>query len=60
MDKVSQMDLNSIREFVSCHVSTSAKLSSYASRINDPELKQMIKNAASQAEQDAQKLIQML
>lgn len=60
MTKVSQMDLNSIRETVSNHITTAAKLSHYSNKVNDPELKQMLKNASLQAEQGAQKLIQML
>lgn len=60
MPNLNQMELNSIRECVCSHITMSAKFSSYANKVTDPEIKQMFKNAATQSEQAANKLTQML
>lgn len=60
MPQLNQMELNSIRETVSSHQAMSAKFSAYANQCKDPQIKQMFQNASVQAEQSAQKLIQML
>lgn len=60
MPNLNQMELNSIRECVASHITMSSKFSSYASKVTDPEIKQMFKNAANQAEQSANKLTNML
>lgn len=58
--QLNQMELNSIREIVSGHQTNAAKLSTYANQCKDQQIKQMFQNASMQAEQSAQKLIQML
>lgn len=60
MLNLNQMELNSIRECVSSHITIASKFSSYANKVSDPEIKQMFKNSATQAEQSANKLTQML
>lgn len=55
-----QSELNSIREVVSAHQTMGTKLSSYAEQVQDPQIKQMFSQAATQAKQSAQNLIQML
>ena len=60
MSQLNQMELNSIREIVSGHITSAAKLSAYANQCKDSKVKQMLQSASTQAEQGAQKLIQML
>lgn len=60
MASLNQMELNSIRECVSNHITMASKLSAYATKVTDSELKQMFKSASTEATQNAQKLIQML
>lgn len=60
MTSLKQSELNWIREVVSAHNMTSAKLSSYANQVQDPEIKQMFSKASSDAKQAAQNLLQML
>lgn len=60
MSDLNQMEINAIRECVSSCITNSCKLSSYASKVCDPELKEMFKSNSLKAEQTAQKLIQIL
>ena len=60
MSNVNLQELNSIRECVSAHQTTSAKLHEFASKCTDQQVKQMFSQASSQATQSAQKLTQML
>lgn len=60
MANFNQMELNSIREVVGCHVTVAAKLSTYANACQDPQIKQMFQQAATEAQKGAQKLVQML
>ncbi len=60
MSNLNQIELNFIRECVSNNITVYSKFSSYANKISDIEVKQMLKNAAIQAEQNANKLIQLL
>ncbi len=60
MPKLSQTELNSIREVVACHQTTAAKLSDYANQITDPQIKQMFTKAAQEARNAANNLISMI
>ncbi len=60
MSDLNQVEINAIRECVSGFITNSSKLSSYSNKVNEPELKEMFKNASFKAEQMAQKLIQLL
>lgn len=60
MANLSQSEVNSIREVVTGHQTMCAKIGSYASQCQDPQIKQMFTNASQQAGQAAQKLLQML
>jgi len=60
MANFNQMELSSIREVVGCHITTANKLSTYANQCNDPQIKQMFQQAATEAHKSAQKLVQML
>ena len=60
MTGLTQMEVSSIREIASGHITTAAKLNEYASKCNDPQLKQMFQKAATDAKASAQKLIGML
>ena len=60
MSNFNEMELNSIRECVLAHITISSKLLSYSNKVTDENLKQMFKNASTQAEQAANKLTQML
>jgi len=55
-----QSELNWIREVVAGHQTTANKLSDYANQVQDSQLKQMFTQASTQANQAANKLIQML
>jgi len=55
-----QTDLNSIRETVMCHRTTSAKLRDFASRCQDEKLRGMLTNASNEASKSADRLMQML
>lgn len=60
MAQLSQMEVNSIREVVTGHQMMASKLGSYAKTCNDSQIKQMFEKASTEAQQSAQKLIQML
>ena len=60
MSGLKQSELNWIREVVSCHNTTSSKLSTYANQVQDPQIKQMFTKASTEAKQAAQHLMQML
>jgi len=60
MANFNQMELNSIREVVGCHVTAANKLQSYANQCQDAQIKQMFQQASTEAQKSAQKLIQML
>lgn len=60
MAKLSQQELNSIREVVSSHQTMANKLSTYANQCQDQSIKQMFSQASQQAQKSAQNLIQML
>ncbi|WP_250277507.1 hypothetical protein [[Clostridium] colinum] len=60
MSNLNQMEINSIRECVSNSITMSSKLSCYANKACDSELKEMFKSSSIKAEQSAQKLIQLL
>lgn len=60
MAQLTQPELSSIREIASAHITTCAKLKSYANSCKDPSIRQMFSTAATQAEQGATKLMQML
>ena len=60
MQGLKQSELNWIREVVACHNTSAKKLGSYASQVQDPQIKQMFTQASTQASQAAQNLLQML
>lgn len=60
MPNLSYSELNSIREVVTCHLTTASKLNSFAESCEDQQIKQMFNQASQQAKQSAQNLIQML
>ncbi|MCL2203092.1 MAG: hypothetical protein FWB88_04030 [Defluviitaleaceae bacterium] len=60
MTGIKQSELNWIRESVSGHQMMSCKLNGYANQVQDPQIKQMLNKASTEAKQAAQNLIQML
>lgn len=60
LSNLTQVEINSIRESVCAHITVSSKLSSYANKISDSDIKQMFKTASTKADDTANKLIQML
>ena len=60
MPNLSQVEINSIREAVTCHQTASNKLSHYAEQCQDQNIKQMFGKAAQDAQKSAQTLIQMM
>ncbi|MCL1936159.1 MAG: hypothetical protein FWF57_07300 [Defluviitaleaceae bacterium] len=60
MSNRNQAELNSIREIVSCHMTSACKLDDYANKCTDPQIKQMFSQSAQSARQSASKLTNML
>jgi len=60
MTDLKQSELNWIREVVSAHNMTASKLQTYASQVQDPQIKQMFTKASGDAKNAAQNLLQML
>jgi len=60
MAQLNQMELNSIREIVAGHQTMAAKLTDYASKCQDTQIKQMFEQASQEANKSAQNLLQML
>lgn len=60
MAKLNQMELNSIRECVTNSITLSSKFLAYSSKACDKEIKQMFKNASTDADKLANKLTNML
>ena len=60
MPGLSQMEFNSIREIASGHITCATKLDEYASKCNDPQIKQMFQRAAQDARKSAQTLTGLL
>ena len=60
MQNLKQSELNWIREVVSGHNMTAAKLNTYAGQVQDPQIKQMFSKSSTEARQAAQNLLQML
>ncbi len=60
MANISQKELMSINELVARHQIISSKLDDYADNCTDPEVKKMFKDAAFEAGQSVQNLINLL
>jgi len=60
MQTLKQSELNWIREVVSAHNMSAAKLNTYAGQVQDPQIRQMFSTASTQAKQAAQNLLGML
>lgn len=60
MSNLTQIEVNAIRECVCSSITSSSKLSSYATKASDAEIKDIFKSSSISAEQTAQKLIQLL
>lgn len=60
MTNLTQSELNSIREVVTGHQTMACKLKSFSGQVQDAQIKQMFTKASQDAQQSAQKLIQML
>ena len=60
MPGLKQSELNWIREVVLGHQTVAGKLSEYSNQVTDPQIKQMLTKASTEATQAANKLIQML
>lgn len=60
MPKLTQNELNSIRDLTSSHQTMSVKLSSYSNQCQDTNIKSMFKKASDEAQRTAQSLVQIL
>jgi len=60
MTNLTQSELSSIREVVTCHQTIACKLKSFADQVQDGQIKQMFSKASQDAQRSAQTLIQML
>lgn len=60
MAQLTQVELNSIREVVMGHQTIASKLSEYAQKCQDAEIKKMFEQASQEAAKSSQNLLQML
>lgn len=60
MTKLTQNELNSIRDLTSNNQTMYSKLSSYSNQCQDSNIKSMFKKAADEAQKSAQTLVQIL
>lgn len=57
---MNQQEINSIRELVVSHINSAAKLESYASQCECPDLKKMFETSANSARKGARTLVDFL
>lgn len=60
LNQINQMELQNLREIVSCHKLMSTKLNKYASMCQDTQIKQMFSQGAQDANTTAQNLTQSI
>lgn len=60
MSNLNQIETNAIRECVTHNISLCSKLSCYANKACEPDIKDLFKNFGTKTEQGLQKLIQIL
>ncbi len=58
--RISQMELQNLRELISDHQTGATKLQEYAQQCTDQQLKQMLQQSAQSAQQTTQKLMSFL
>lgn len=60
LGNINQMELNHIREIVGLHQNMAAKFNFYANQCQDPQIKQIFKQSAQDAETTASSFINSL
>ncbi len=60
LSNVTQQELNSVKEIAGEHLTMSSKFSLYANQVQDPQLKQMLQQASTDAKTTATNLINSL
>ena len=60
MPNLTQMEFNAIREITGCHTTCASKLTEYAEKSTDGQIKQMFSKAAQECHKSVQNLSQML
>lgn len=60
LNNVTQQELNSVKEIAGEHLTMSSKFASYANQVQDPQLKQMLQQASTDAKTTATNLINSL
>lgn len=60
MTQINQMELQSIRHLIGEHETAYQKLSTYAQRCTDPQIKQLFQQSAQDAQNSKQRLMTFL
>lgn len=60
LQNLTQQDLQSVREIASSHIMMSSKFDFYSNQVQDPQLKQMFKQAGTDAMTTATNLVNSL
>ncbi|MEY8416289.1 MULTISPECIES: hypothetical protein [Tissierella] len=60
LNNVTQQELNCVKEIAGGHLTMSTKFGTYASQVQDPQLKQMLQQASTDAKTTATNLINSL
>lgn len=60
LQNVTQQELNSVKEIAGAHLTMSSKFEAYANQVQDPQFKQMFKQASTDAMTTATNLINSL
>ena len=60
LNKITQQELNSVKEIAGLHMSMSEKFQDYANQIEDQQLKQMLQQQSQEAKETATNLINSL
>lgn len=60
LNTITQQELNSVKEIAGGHLTMSSKFGDYANQVQDPQLKQMLQQASTDAKTTATNLINSL
>lgn len=60
INAITQQELNSVKEIAGGHLTMSSKFGTYATQVQDPQLKQMFQQASTDAKTTATNLINSL
>ena len=60
LNKITQQELNTVKEIAGGHVTMSNKFEAYSNQVQDPQFKQMFKQSSTDAKTTATNLINSL